>query len=149
MTLLDLLFVGEAPGASEHITKNPFVGPAGAELQSIIDEAYRDTTELRYNMVNSVLCTPFSDSDLDNIRTPSASEVHQCSRHLSAIIKFTTPKAVIALGKIAARTLKHLQIDHYAVMHPSAILQASHPDLEHARAVLTVKQAIKDISNAH
>lgn len=39
----DVLFIGEAPGASEDILGQPFVGPAGKLLDGIIQEAFGDS----------------------------------------------------------------------------------------------------------
>lgn len=40
----DVLFIGEAPGASENIVGKPFVGPAGKLLDEIIEKTIRSAT---------------------------------------------------------------------------------------------------------
>ena len=144
---LDVLFVGEAPGASEHSIQAPFVGPAGHELDAIIEYTIRSLSSthkhgLRYNIINAVLCTPFKDADLDTIRTPSLSEVKECRTHLKAYLDISKPKLLIALGKVAERTCKELRTPYVTTLHPSAILQSSHPELERKRAILTINQAL-------
>jgi uracil-DNA glycosylase len=134
----DLLFVGEAPGESEYICKEPFVGKAGQILREITAQL----PDLTCVYTNAVLCTPFIDTDLDDIRTPSPSEVKECSRHLAKIITYLSPVHIIAVGKIAERSLKALGEKHTTILHPSNMLRSSHQELEMQRALLKIRHAI-------
>src|SRR3954471_2435855 len=52
----DVLFVGEAPGASEDALAQPFCGPAGHLLDQIVERALPPIVS--YAMTNLVCCFP-------------------------------------------------------------------------------------------
>lgn len=146
----DILFVGEAPGQSEYAIGTPFVGPAGQELNELVEESLDPS--LRYVITNAILCTPFSDESRSNIRTPSVPEIAACRTHLQRLIGILRPRHVIALGKVAERSLKKFMpersinsdsLSFTTIIHPSAILRSTHQDLERTRAILSLK-AISD-----
>lgn len=142
----DILFVGEAPGDSEYVNHEPFVGPAGQELNLILSEALSNLPTT-YLITNSILCTPFKDSSLSSIREPSLPEVQGCGGHLFSLIAITEPKAVVSLGKIAQKALKKLdsKYRYMHVMHPSGILQSNHYQNEHAKAVLNIRNLAMEL----
>jgi uracil-DNA glycosylase len=139
-----VLFVGHAPYAEDHITRKPLSGENGEELTLLVDESFPKDTP--YMVTNAVLCTPFVDDYLDEVRKPSLSEVEGCRKHLDSLIEIIKPKLIVALGKEAARPLKKSGHTFVEISAPAAILASSHVDLEHNRAVLKLRQAAKDIS---
>lgn len=142
---IDILFVGEAPGDSEYIHKEPFIGPSGQVMQDIIDASV--PVHLSYCITNSILCTPYTDEYRRKIRVPSLSEVKECSKHIAALINATKPKKMIAVGKIADKSLTRMKgiqkVQHVCILHPSVIMQSDKFNYEFDRAVLTIQEYLK------
>jgi DNA polymerase len=93
----DLMFVGEAPGADEDQQGEPFVGRAGQLLNNMI-KAMGIRREDVY-IANIIKCRPPGN------RTPERDECETCSPFLMRQIAAIQPKAIVALGAIAAKTL--------------------------------------------
>jgi uracil-DNA glycosylase len=93
----DLMFVGEGPGADEDEQGEPFVGRAGQLLNKMI-EAMGLKREDVY-IANVVKCRPPGN------RTPERDECDTCSPFLYRQIEVIKPKAIVALGAVAAKTL--------------------------------------------
>jgi len=93
----DLMFVGEGPGADEDEQGEPFVGRAGQLLNKMI-EAMGLKREQVY-IANIVKCRPPGN------RTPEKDECDTCSPFLLRQIETIQPKAIVALGAVAAKTL--------------------------------------------
>lgn len=93
----DLMFIGEAPGADEDEQGEPFVGRAGQLLNNMI-KAMGITREDVY-IANIIKCRPPGN------RTPERDECETCSPFLMQQIKVISPKAIVALGAVAAKTL--------------------------------------------
>ena len=92
-----LMLVGEAPGASEDVGGEPFIGRAGTILDSALEEA-----GLSRGMVwiaNAVRCRPPGN------RTPRPVEVAKCSFQLDAEIDAVSPRVLVLLGSTACRAL--------------------------------------------
>ncbi len=93
----ELMFVGEGPGADEDEQGEPFVGRAGQLLNKMI-EAMGLRREQVY-IANVVKCRPPGN------RTPEREECDTCSPFLLRQIDVIKPKAIVALGAVAAKTL--------------------------------------------
>lgn len=93
----DLLIVGEAPGENEDLQGEPFVGRAGELLDKMLG-AIGFAREDVY-IANILKCRP------PNNRDPNAEEVTCCRPFLEAQIALLQPKLVLALGRVAAKTL--------------------------------------------
>jgi DNA polymerase len=93
----DLMFVGEGPGADEDEQGEPFVGRAGQLLNKMI-EAMGIKREDVY-IANVVKCRPPGN------RTPERDETETCSPFLFRQIETIKPKAIVALGAVAAKSL--------------------------------------------
>jgi DNA polymerase len=135
---IDILFVGEAPGAAEAITKQPFVGPSGQLLDELLQEGLEPETQ--YIITNSILCTPYTDATKYEIREPLKEETDACIENLRYLISYVKPKLIVAIGKVASKALAKHFPNHLPLIHPSAILQSSHYDLEYARALSTIRR---------
>ncbi len=92
-----LMFVGEGPGADEDARGEPFVGRAGQKLNEMIRAIGLERE--RVYIANVVKCRP-----PDN-RTPEADEIATCSPFLFRQIEAIRPRAIVALGSPAAKTL--------------------------------------------
>ena len=93
----ELMFIGEAPGADEDEKGEPFVGRAGQLLTNMI-KAMGLRREDVY-IANIIKCRPPGN------RTPERDECETCSPFLMQQIKVISPKAIVALGAVAAKTL--------------------------------------------
>jgi len=94
----DWLFVGEAPGADEDTTGEPFVGQAGKLLDNMLAALGLSRDRCVY-IANVLKCRPPSN------RTPEPLEIEACRPYLDRQIALLAPKLVVALGKSAATTL--------------------------------------------
>jgi uracil-DNA glycosylase len=93
----ELMFVGEGPGADEDAQGEPFVGRAGQLLNNMI-KAMGLRREDVY-IANIVKCRPPGN------RTPERDECETCSPFLMRQISVIKPKAIVALGAVAAKNL--------------------------------------------
>jgi len=93
----DLMFIGEAPGADEDMQGEPFVGRAGQLLNNMI-KAMGLRREDVY-IANIIKCRPPGN------RTPERDECETCSPYLFRQIEVVKPRALVALGAVAAKTL--------------------------------------------
>jgi DNA polymerase len=92
-----LMFVGEGPGADEDAQGEPFVGRAGQKLNEMIRAIGLERKDVY--IANVVKCRPPSNRD------PEPDEVATCSPFLFRQIEAIRPKAIVALGSPAAKTL--------------------------------------------
>jgi len=94
----NLMFVGEAPGAEEDRLGEPFVGRAGKLLDKILAAIQRSRTRDVY-ICNVLKCRP------PNNRDPLSTEVAECEPYLLKQIEIMQPKLLVALGRVAGKTL--------------------------------------------
>ncbi len=94
----EVMFIGEAPGASEDQAGRPFVGEAGQLLDRILEGAmgYR-RSEVYIANINK--CRPPGNRD------PEPDEVAACLPILDLQIALLRPKVLVALGRVAAQNL--------------------------------------------
>jgi len=93
----DLMFIGEAPGAEEDLQGEPFVGRAGQLLNNMIKAMGLEREQVY--IANIIKCRPPGN------RTPERDECETCSPFLMRQIEVIKPKAIVALGAVAAKTL--------------------------------------------
>lgn len=93
----ELMFVGEGPGADEDAQGEPFVGRAGQLLNNMIKAMGLRREEVY--IANIVKCRPPGN------RTPERDECETCSPFLMRQISVIKPKAIVALGAVAAKNL--------------------------------------------
>jgi DNA polymerase len=93
----ELMFIGEAPGADEDEKGEPFVGRAGQLLTNMIKAMGLSREEVY--IANIIKCRPPGN------RTPERDECETCSPFLMRQIETIAPKAIVALGAVAAKTL--------------------------------------------
>jgi DNA polymerase len=89
------MIVGEAPSEEEDIAGNPFIGDAGAKLDSILN--YVGVSREEIYITNSVLCRP------PNNRSPRPEELFACRSRLFEQIELIRPPVIVLLGKIATQ----------------------------------------------
>jgi uracil-DNA glycosylase len=93
----ELMFIGEAPGADEDEKGEPFVGRAGQLLTNMIKAMGLSRQDVY--IANIIKCRPPGN------RTPERDECETCSPFLMKQIEVIKPKAIVALGAVAAKTL--------------------------------------------
>ena len=99
----DLLLVGEAPGEQEDLKGEPFVGRAGKMLDKILYAIDRKRGDGVY-IANVIKCRP------PNNRDPLPSEVKKCEPYLTEQISQIQPKLIVALGRVAGKTLLRMDV---------------------------------------
>ncbi len=93
----DLVLVGEGPGADEDEQGEPFVGRAGQLLNKMIEAMGLRRHDVY--IANVVKCRPPGN------RTPERDECETCMPFLLRQIDAIRPKAIVALGAVAAKNL--------------------------------------------
>jgi len=93
-----LMFIGEAPGASEDETGRVFVGPAGKLLTSIIENGMGLKRSEVY-IANILKCRPPGNRD------PLPEEVEHCIGFLESQIAAVQPRVIVTLGRTATQNL--------------------------------------------
>jgi DNA polymerase len=158
----DVLFIGEAPGASEDVLGAPFMGPAGKLLDRIIAEAVDSIfvggcarmkdDEPRIAFTNLVCCVPRGD-DGDKVAEPPKEAIKACQPRLKEFIALARPKLVVCVGGLATKWVKSGRDDLglgevpiIEIVHPAAILRANiaQQGLAMQRAVVMLATAIED-----
>ena len=145
----EVMLVGEQPGDQEDRQGHPFVGPAGRLLDSGLEQAGIDRTQVY--VTNSVKHVKFVVIDRGRRlhKKPSAGEVRACNPWLQEEIRLVNPRVIVALGATAAQALlgKQFRVTQHrgkpvegafpaaviATVHPSAVLRAPSDAREEAR----------------
>lgn len=122
-TPCDILFIGEAPGVSEDVLGQPFVGPAGKLLDRMISDA--GLGPLRLAFTNLVACIPIDDKGK---KEPKKDHIEACSSRLREICDITKPNIVVMVGKLSTKwvpkIINKLPLQKVSIIHPAAILRA-------------------------
>jgi len=93
-----LVFMGEAPGADEDRTGEPFVGRAGKMLTDIIEKGMLLQRTDVY-ILNTLKCRPPEN------RIPHEDEVTQCRPFFERQLELIRPEFICCLGIVAAQAL--------------------------------------------
>ena len=134
----ELMLVGEQPGDAEDREGAPFVGPAGSILDRALEEAGIDRSNAYVtNAVKHFKWRPRGNRRIH--QTPRAGEIEACRPWLEAELKAVSPRAVVAMGATAARSVfgtkvkvmrdrgRLLESPHAEIaavtIHPSAVLR--------------------------
>src|SRR3954470_2682788 len=130
----DLMFVGEAPGATEDQEGKPFVGRAGRLLDQLLGEIGLSRRDVF--IANILQCRPPGNRD------PLPEEIEECKPYLMRQIELIEPKGIATLRNFATKTLTGSPVgitrccgrpqDHrlagrdvkiYPLFHPAAALR--------------------------
>ena len=95
---VEVMVIGEGPGADEDRQGRPFVGRAGQLLDKML-EAIQLSRKTNCYITNVVKCRPPQNRD------PAPQERNCCAAFLDAQIRFTRPKLILVMGRIAAQHL--------------------------------------------
>ena len=147
----DIMFIGEGPGEQEDLQGEPFVGPAGKLLDTMLEIIDLDRKHIY--IANIVKCRPPLNRD------PKPEEIDACRKWLTRQIAMVDPKIIVCLGRIAATSLIRddfrITREHgqwyekngrrfTATFHPSALLRdpSRRPD-----AFMDLREIRKEIQN--
>jgi uracil-DNA glycosylase len=130
----DLMFVGEAPGASEDEQGLPFVGRAGKLLDTLLQEIGLARADVF--IANTLKCRPPGNRD------PLPIELDNCREYLYRQVELIEPRVICSLGNFATKLLRGEQtgitrlhgraeeltlgartVRLYPIFHPAAALR--------------------------
>jgi uracil-DNA glycosylase family 4 len=94
----DLMFVGEAPGASEDEQGLPFVGRAGKLLDKLLEEIGLQRTDVF--IANTLKCRPPGNRD------PLPVEIDNCQEYLLRQVELIEPSVICTLGNFSTKLLR-------------------------------------------
>jgi len=93
--LSPLMLVGEGPGFDEDRVGVPFTGVSGGLLTLVLGKLGLKREDIY--ITNVLKCRPAGN------RTPDQEETRACGYYLEAEIRLIRPRAILALGKVAAQ----------------------------------------------
>ena len=136
----EILFIGEAPGATEDKEGIPFCGAAGKILNDLLASINLSRKDIF--ITNTILCRP-----PDN-RNPQPEEMDNCSDRLNQLIQIMQPKVIVTIGnfatervlgkkgimsihgKVFSKNINGKEIQIIPVIHPANYLyQGRNPEL--------------------
>src|SRR4029077_11738110 len=94
----DLMFVGEAPGASEDEQGLPFVGRAGRLLDQLLEEIALERSSVW--ICNVLKCRPPGNRD------PQPIEIENCQEYLLRQVELIEPTVICTLGNFSTKLLR-------------------------------------------
>ncbi len=131
-----MVLVGETPGDEEDQTGRPFVGPAGALLDQVLEAAEIDRSDIYVtNVVKHFKWEPRGKRRLH--AKPSSREIAACRPWLEAELELIKPRVIVCLGATAAQAL--LGHDFRVTKQRGAVLQGPYGNVlatYHPAAVL-------------
>jgi|SRR5579864_176669 len=135
----EIMFIGEAPGRSEDLKGEPFVGTAGKILTEALEHAGMSRDEVF--ITNVVKCRP------PNNRIPLEEEKNSCHQYLIDELDIIKPKIICILGNTAygsilggdsitknrGKIIKKNNHLYFLTIHPAAVIYTP-----------SLKQVLKD-----
>jgi len=94
----ELMFVGEAPGASEDEQGIPFVGRAGKLLEQLLGEIGIERSQVFIG--NVLMCRPPANRD------PLPGEIENCQEYLFRKVELIRPSVICTLGNFSTKLLR-------------------------------------------
>lgn len=138
----DVLFIGEAPGASENVAGRPFVGPAGKLLDHVIERSLGDFNQhlaaddkpgLRWAFTNVVACIPREKGGA-KADEPDQESIEACSERLNEFLDIASPRLVVLVGRVSRDLIRkgykscvrlpRSVRDTVSIDHPAFVLRA-------------------------
>lgn len=137
-----IMLIGEAPGKDEVKNKKPFVGAAGKNLTSYLEETDIDRESDLY-ITNVVKCRPTPIDNPNKNKKPDNGEIRNCLPFLLKEIEIIKPKLIVLCGgtsygaltnkksfkisdirgKIFKINLNSVNCDAITIFHPSYLMQ--------------------------
>lgn len=124
--------IGESPGQSEDLIGRPFTGPAGHQLDRMIDAS--GLGEVRLAFTNLVCCIPLGE-DGKKTKDPDKDDIVACQTRLREFVEVADPDVIVCVGTLARdwtdpqrkkrAVTFHRDIPRVDIIHPAAILRAN------------------------
>lgn len=162
----DILFVGEAPGASEDASGLPFVGKAGLVLDNDVEDkpgtiqralpshiewnekrnANVWVVEMPYALTNLVACMP-REAKMLGINEPSYDEILACRPRLAEFVCIARPRLIVRVGRLAEVMVNYTGAKFVDIVHPAAILRMPLAQRQMAaqKSVVVLRNAVADM----
>jgi DNA polymerase len=148
-----IVFVGEAPGATEDETGRPFVGRAGKLLEVMLNKIGYTREEVWIG--NVIKHRPPENRD------PLPDEISSCEGYLEMQLKIINPKLVITLGRFAmnyfysdgkisrdrGNIIKTNKYNVFPIYHPAAALRNPTMMRDFQLDFLKIPEVLKKIDN--
>ncbi len=92
-----VLFLGEAPGASEDQQGIPFCGASGQVLNQLLESVGLSRDDIF--ITNTILCRP------EKNRNPEKEEIENCKNRLDQLLKIMQPRVIVTIGNFATERI--------------------------------------------
>ena len=141
----DVLFIGEAPGASEDAIGQPFVGPAGRLLDQIIERSMYLTAT--HALTNHVCCFPREAKERGE-NEPEHNEILACRPRLIEFVNIAQPRLIVCVGSLAAEYINHHDsVPCVDIVHPAAILRMplAQKQMAAQKTIVVLRRAVEDM----
>ncbi len=149
----ELIFIGEAPGASEDATGRPFVGRAGNLLEKLL-------AKINYERKDVWIGNIIKHRPPEN-RDPLPDEVTACSQYLTMQLSIMKPILIVTLGRYAmnyfypegkisqvhGRVIQTNDKNIYPVYHPAAGLRNPEMLKALARDFMQIPKILENLKN--
>jgi len=163
-SILDrIAIVGQAPGAVELSTGQPFSGRSGAELRRWLARAGIDEDHLPYRTAITK-CFPGKSAAGGGDRRPSPAEIGLCAPWLQEELALLRPRVILLVGglaierfwgkmslEVAVGTSRRIEgVTYIALPHPSGAsrwLNDARHRLLLTRALAKVRRAVRTLDN--
>jgi uracil-DNA glycosylase len=144
----DVMLIGEAPGESEDVLGQPFVGPAGKLLDRMLYAAFRDSGRtLKLCFTNLVGCIPKTLDVKRKKVEPLPSEIATCAPRVDGLLRLAKPRLIIAVGELSQKQAKAQNWEARAkvihIQHPAFLLR-----LDVSQQGLAVQKTIINLADA-
>ena len=139
---IKIIFVQDNPKEVDYLTDELLSDDAGSLLRLLIQENV--PRETGFIILNAVNCVPWVNKDTKgSIKTPSMKECKTCSgNHLAYMIRSIKPRHVFALGQLASKALKYLEVPHVELPSAYGIYYSNHQDLEIKRFTINLRNEL-------
>lgn len=145
----DILMIGEAPGKIENQSGQPFTGPAGILLDTIIERSGIAENH-SIGLTNLVSCIPIGEEGTKAAEPPTYS-IEACSSRLYEIVGICQPRLIVCVGSLSKTWAKKCLEKHgpgypphfIDILHPAAILR-----MDRSQKPLAIKRCIVALSDA-
>jgi DNA polymerase len=139
-----MLVIGEAPGKSEDVLGQAFIGDAGKLMDTMLQTVGIENCYF----TNTILCRPCDSRDGEN-REPLPAEVFLCLNNVQKIINdLKYIKGIIFAGSIAKRyfATRLKGLPHCYILHPYFLLRTGGKASPH---YLDVINSLKEFRNGY
>lgn len=140
----DVVFIGEAPGASEDSIGFPFKGPAGHKMDWIINNSI--PSNVTHSLINLVCCYP-REAKARGDNKPERDEILACRPRLIEYINIAQPRLIIYVGRLAEEyTPNSTNVPSIEITHPAYILSRlpkAQQGFEFQKCIVQVRRAVQ------